>query len=181
MLANAGFEAIATSSGALAATLGRSDGRHEVTRDEHLEHAGLLGRLTGLPVDGDFEDGYGDTPGDVAATVEAAVEFGLAGIGVEDTSGNPDQPIRDFDEAVNRIRSAVDAAKGRIVVTGPPTTSSRGGPISTTPSGVWRPSLRSARMCSTPRTHPTSTRLTRSSPRSRRHRSTSSCHRRTRC
>ncbi|MET8537314.1 isocitrate lyase/phosphoenolpyruvate mutase family protein [Streptomyces sp. NPDC005065] len=76
MLADAGFEAIATSSAALAATLGRSDGRHEVTRGEHLEHARLLGRLTGLPVNGDFEDGYGDTPEDVAATVEAAVEFG---------------------------------------------------------------------------------------------------------
>lgn len=118
MLADAGFEAIATSSAALATTLGRSDGRHEVTRGEHLEHARLLGRLTGLPVNGDFEDGYGDTPEDVAATVEAAVESGLAGIGIEDTSGNPDQPIRDFDEAVTRVRSAVDAAKGRIVVTG---------------------------------------------------------------
>jgi 2-methylisocitrate lyase-like PEP mutase family enzyme len=118
MLADAGFEAIATSSAALATTLGRSDGRHEVTRAEHLEHARLLGRLTGLPVNGDFEDGYGDTPEDVAATVEAAVEAGLAGIGIEDTSGDPDQPIRGFDEAVNRIRAAVEAAKGRIVVTG---------------------------------------------------------------
>ncbi len=118
MLADAGFEAIATSSAALAATLGRSDGRHEVTRGEHLEHARLFGQLTGLPVNGDFEDGYGDTPEDVAATVEAAVASGLAGIGIEDTSGNPDQPIRDFDDAVNRMRSAVNAAKGRIVVTG---------------------------------------------------------------
>jgi len=118
MLADAGFEAIATSSVALAATLGRPDGRHEVTRDEHLEHAGLLGRLTGLPVNGDFEDGYGETPEDVAATVEAAVEYGLAGIGIEDTSGNPERPIRDFDEAVERVRRAVEAAKGRIVVTG---------------------------------------------------------------
>lgn len=118
MLADAGFEAIATSSAALATTLGRSDGRHEVTRGEHLEHARLLGRLAGLPVNGDFEDGYGDTPEDVAATVEAAVGSGLAGIGIEDTSGNPEQPIRHFDEAVTRVRSAVDAAKGRIVVTG---------------------------------------------------------------
>jgi 2-methylisocitrate lyase-like PEP mutase family enzyme len=118
MLADAGFEAIATSSAAIAATLGRLDGRHQVTREEHLEHARLLGRLTGLPVNGDFEDGYGDTPEDVAATVEAAVESGLAGIGVEDTSGDPDMPIRDFDEAVSRVRSAVDASKGRIVVTG---------------------------------------------------------------
>jgi 2-methylisocitrate lyase-like PEP mutase family enzyme len=118
MLADAGFEAIATSSAALAATLGRSDGRHEVTRDEHLDHARLLGRLTGLPVNGDFEDGYGDTPEDVAATVEAAVEFGLAGIGIEDTSGDPGHPIRGFDDAASRMRSAVGAARGRIVVTG---------------------------------------------------------------
>ncbi|WP_413798324.1 isocitrate lyase/PEP mutase family protein [Streptomyces iranensis] len=118
MLADAGFEAIATSSAALAATLGRSDGRHEVTHREHLDHARLFGRLTGLPVNGDFEDGYGDTPEDVAATVEAAAAAGLAGIGIEDTSGNPGQPIRDFDDAVNRMRSAVNASRGRIVVTG---------------------------------------------------------------
>lgn len=118
ILADAGFEAIATSSAALAATLGRSDGRHEVTRGEHLEHARLLGRLSRLPVNGDFEDGYGDTPEDVAATVEAAVEFGLAGIGIEDTSGDPGHPIREFDDAVNRVRRAVGAARGRIVVTG---------------------------------------------------------------
>jgi 2-methylisocitrate lyase-like PEP mutase family enzyme len=118
VLADAGFEAIGTSSAAFATTLGRLDGRHAVTREEHLEHARLLGRLTGLPVNGDFEDGYGDSPEDVAATVEAAVEAGLAGIGIEDTSGDPDRPIRGFDEAVERVRSAVDAAKGRIVVTG---------------------------------------------------------------
>lgn len=118
LLADAGFEAVATSSGALAATLGRPDGKHEVSRDEHLEHARLLGRLTGLPVNGDFEDGYGDTPEAVAATVEAAVEHGLAGIGIEDTTGDPVRPIRDFDDAVDRVRAAVAAAKRRIVVTG---------------------------------------------------------------
>src|SRR3954454_23808455 len=47
VLADAGFEAIGTSSAALAATLGRVDGRHSVTREEHLDHAQLLGRLTG--------------------------------------------------------------------------------------------------------------------------------------
>jgi 2-methylisocitrate lyase-like PEP mutase family enzyme len=118
VLADAGFEAIATSSAALAATLGRPDGRHEVSRGEHLEHAGLLGRLTGLPVNGDFEDGYGATREAVAATVESAIEQGLAGIGIEDTSGDPDRPIRDFDDAVDRVRFAVAAAKQRIVVTG---------------------------------------------------------------
>jgi 2-methylisocitrate lyase-like PEP mutase family enzyme len=118
VLADAGFEAIATSSAALAATLGRPDGRHEVNRGEHLEHAGLLGRLTGLPVNGDLEDGYGATREAVAATVEAAIKQGLAGIGIEDTSGDPDRPIRDFDDAVDRVRFAVAAAKQRIVVTG---------------------------------------------------------------
>ncbi|NEN07833.1 isocitrate lyase/phosphoenolpyruvate mutase family protein [Diaminobutyricibacter tongyongensis] len=118
LLAASGFEAIATSSYALAASLGRQDGRHQVTRDEHLAHAGLLARVTGLPVNGDFEDGYGETPEDVAATVNAAIEQGLAGIGIEDTSGDPDRPIRDFDEAVARVRAATAAGKGRIVVTG---------------------------------------------------------------
>lgn len=118
ILADAGFEAIATSSAALAGTLGLADGVHEITRDVHLEHARLLGTVSGLPVNGDFEDGYGESPEDVATTVAAAVEYGLAGIGIEDTSGDPDQPIRDFDDAVNRVRSAVEAAKQRIVVTG---------------------------------------------------------------
>jgi 2-methylisocitrate lyase-like PEP mutase family enzyme len=118
VLADAGFEAIGTSSAALAATLGRVDGRHSVTRQEHLDHAQLLGRLTGLPVNGDFEDGYGATSEDVAATVDSAVAHGLAGIGIEDTTGNPDDPIRGFDDAVDRVRSAVAASKGRIVITG---------------------------------------------------------------
>lgn len=118
LLKEAGFEAIGTSSAALAASLGRIDGRHAVSRDEHLDHATLLGDITGLPVNGDFEDGYGDTPGDVAATVEAAIGAGLAGIGVEDTSADPEAPIRDFDDAVARVAAAARVAKGRIVLTG---------------------------------------------------------------
>src|ERR1700754_848390 len=117
LLADAGFEAIGTSSAAFAATLGRIDGRHAVGREEHLEHAKLLGRLTGLPINGDFEDGYGQTSRDVAATVEAAVDAGLAGIGIEDTTGNTQQPIRPFDEGGDRVRHAVTAAQGRIVAT----------------------------------------------------------------
>ena len=104
--------------GALAFSLGRADGAHEVTREEHLEHAELLHSASGLPVNGDFEDGYGDTPEAVGATVEAAISAGLAGIGIEDTSANPEAPIRSFDEAVARVNAAVVAANGRIVVTG---------------------------------------------------------------
>jgi len=118
LLKEAGFEAVGTSSAALAASLGRIDGRHAVSRDEHLANAVLIGDITGLPVNGDFEDGYGDTPADVAATVEAAIGAGLAGIGVEDTSGDPDAPIRDFDAAVARVAAAARVAKGRIVLTG---------------------------------------------------------------
>jgi 2-methylisocitrate lyase-like PEP mutase family enzyme len=118
ILKNAGFAALGTSSAALAASLGRRDGRHAVGADEHLAHAKLLSEISGLPVNGDLEDGYGATPDDVAATVRAAVEAGLAGIGVEDTSGDPANPIRDFDDAVARVRAAAQAARGRIVLTG---------------------------------------------------------------
>jgi 2-methylisocitrate lyase-like PEP mutase family enzyme len=118
ILKNAGFRALATSSAALAATLGRRDGRHAITAAEHLAHAKLLIGASGLPVNGDFEDGYGQTPDDVAATIHSAIEAGLAGIGVEDTSANPTNPIRDFDDAVARVRAAADAARGRIVLTG---------------------------------------------------------------
>jgi 2-methylisocitrate lyase-like PEP mutase family enzyme len=118
LLKNAGFQALGTSSAALALSLGRLDGRHAISREEHLAHAALLNSVSGLPINGDFEDGYGETPGDVAATVEAAIASGLAGIGIEDTSGNPDKPIRGFDEAVARVAAAAKVAKGRIVLTG---------------------------------------------------------------
>jgi 2-methylisocitrate lyase-like PEP mutase family enzyme len=118
LLRAAGFEAIGTSSAAIASALGRLDGRHAVSRDEHLANAELLGRLTDLPINGDFEDGYGDTPDDVATTVERSIAAGLAGIGIEDTSGDPARPIRDFDDAVARVRAAARVARGRIVLTG---------------------------------------------------------------
>src|ERR1700755_536905 len=76
LLKEAGFEAIGTSSAAIASALGRLDGRHAVTREEHLANAALIGGLTDLPVNGDFEDGYGQDPDDVAATVELAIAAG---------------------------------------------------------------------------------------------------------
>jgi len=118
LLKAAGFEALGTSSAAIASAMGRLDGRHAVSREEHIANAQLIGRLTGLPVNGDFEDGYGATPRDVATTVEAAIAAGLAGIGIEDTSGDPSNPIRKFDDAVERVRHAAKVAKGKIVLTG---------------------------------------------------------------
>jgi 2-methylisocitrate lyase-like PEP mutase family enzyme len=118
LLKQAGFEALGTSSAALASALGRLDGRHAVSREEHLANARLMGALTDLPVNGDFEDGYGASPSEVALTVEAAIAAGLAGIGIEDTTGDPSKPIREFDDAVARVRHAAKAAKGRIVLTG---------------------------------------------------------------
>jgi 2-methylisocitrate lyase-like PEP mutase family enzyme len=118
LLKQAGFQALGTSSAALASALGRLDGRHAVTREEHIANARLIGRLTDLPVNGDFEDGYGTSPQDVAVTVEASIAAGLAGIGIEDTSGNPSNPIREFDDAVERVRQAAKTAKGRILLTG---------------------------------------------------------------
>jgi hypothetical protein len=115
LLKQAGFQALGTSSAALASALGRLDGRHAISREEHLANARLLGGLTGLPINGDFEDRYGENPADVAATVEVAIASGLAGIGIEDTTGDPSYPIRDFDDAVER---AAKAAKGRILLTG---------------------------------------------------------------
>ena len=118
MLKEAGFEALGTSSAALASAMGRIDGRHAVSREEHIANAKLIGELTGLPVNGDFEDGYGATARDVASTVEAAIDAGLAGIGIEDTTADPSNPIRKFDDAVERMRYAAKASKGRIVLTG---------------------------------------------------------------
>ena len=78
----------------------------------------MLGTLTGLPVNADLEDGFGPEPEDCAATVKAAIAAGMAGVGIEDTTANPDKPIHDFDHAVARIRLAARTAKGRILLTG---------------------------------------------------------------
>ena len=118
LMRQAGFEALGTSSAAIALALGRQDGRHAVSLAHHLENAELIGRLTGLPVNGDLEDGFGPEPSDVAATVEAAIEAGLAGVGIEDTTADPDMPIHDFEQAVARVRAGAKVARGRILLTG---------------------------------------------------------------
>jgi 2-methylisocitrate lyase-like PEP mutase family enzyme len=118
LLKRSGFEALGSSSLALAFSLGRQDGRHAVSRAEAIAHAVLLGRVSDLPVNGDLEDGFGAEPEACAATVKAAIDAGLAGLGIEDTTGDPNRPIHDFDAAVARVRAAAAAARGRIVLTG---------------------------------------------------------------
>lgn len=118
LLKQAGFLALGSSSAAIAFSLGRLDGAHRVRVVEALENAALLSRLTGLPVNADLEDGFGPAPEDCAAAVESAIAAGMAGVGIEDTTANPENPIHDFDSAVERIRHAARAAKGRILLTG---------------------------------------------------------------
>ena len=118
LLARAGFEALGSTSLGFAFSLGRQDGLHAVTREEAVAHAAFLARVSGLPVNGDLEDGFGADPQDCAATVRAAIEAGLAGLGIEDTTADPAHPLHDFDDAVARVRAAAQAASGRVVLTG---------------------------------------------------------------
>lgn len=109
VLAALGAQALATSSGAHAFTLGRPD-QGTITRDEALAHAEDFISATGLPVSGDFENGFGDAPETVAETVRLSAEAGLAGISIEDTA-LPGNLAYDFDLAVERIRAASAAAR----------------------------------------------------------------------
>ncbi|WP_137112223.1 oxaloacetate decarboxylase [Rhodobacter sp. SY28-1] len=110
MMAALGAKALTTSSAAHAFTLGRPD-LGGVTRDEALAHAADLIAATNLPVSGDFENGFGDSPDAVAETVRLAGEVGLSGISVEDTQMVPGNPAYAFDLAVERIRAGVAAAR----------------------------------------------------------------------
>src|SRR5687768_14427760 len=109
VLAQLGFEALATSSGASAAVLGRRDG--ELTRDEALAHARAIVAATELPVAADLENGFGDTPADAALTIRLAGEAGLVGGSIEDASGDRDHPIYDLGHAAERVAAAVEAAR----------------------------------------------------------------------
>ena len=108
MLVALGAKAIATSSAAHGFTLGLPDGT--VTRDLALSHAETLVAAVNVPVQGDFENGWGDDPDTVAETVRLAAEIGLAGICIEDTV-LPGQTPYDRALAVERIRAAAAAAR----------------------------------------------------------------------
>ena len=109
LLAAEGFGALATSSAAHAATLGRRDGG--VTRDEALAHARLIVDAVDVPVAADLENGFGAAPEFVAETVRLAAATGLVGCSIEDATGDPASPVFDLEFAICRIAAAVEAAR----------------------------------------------------------------------
>lgn len=109
MLAQLGFKALATSSGAMAATFGRRDGK--VTRDEALAHCRTIVDATDLPVAADLEKGFADAPEEVAQTIRMAVDVGLVGASIEDATGDPANPIYEIKLASERIAAAARAAR----------------------------------------------------------------------
>jgi 2-methylisocitrate lyase-like PEP mutase family enzyme len=108
LLADLGFEAIATSSAALAWTKARPDVVGAVTRDDAIAHARLLGEAARLPVNGDFESGYGGTPAEVAETVRRAIHAGVAGCSIEDQDQDAGG-LYPLDEALRRFSAAKEA------------------------------------------------------------------------
>lgn len=102
-----GFKALATTSAGHAHSLGYSDG--DVTRDMVLAHCREIAQAADVPVNADFEGGYADDPDEVAANVRLCVDTGVAGLSIEDFTGNDADPLYDFDLAVKRVRAARDA------------------------------------------------------------------------
>ncbi|MDX6246808.1 MAG: hypothetical protein QOF10_168 [Kribbellaceae bacterium] len=119
ILADAGFAAIATTSAGIAFSLGKGDhtlpdGAPSVSREQMFERIQQLVDVSAVPVNGDLEDGYGESPEEVAATIQLAVEAGLAGGNIEDYDGR-----NLYDEAlsVERIVAAREAAGPDFVLT----------------------------------------------------------------
>ena len=114
-----GFKALATTSAGLAWTLGRRD--THVTLEEALAHLRLVAGAVAVPVNADFEGGYAVEPDGVAANVKRAAETGIAGLSIEDSSGDADEPLFELELAVARVaaaRRAIDESGTGIVLTG---------------------------------------------------------------
>jgi len=109
ILTGLGFEALATSSAASAAALGRRDGK--LSREEALAHGRAIVLATNLPVAADLEQGFSHAPEGVAETVRLAGEAGLVGCSIEDATGDKDKPLYDIQLAAERIQAAAKAAR----------------------------------------------------------------------
>ena len=118
LLAQLGFKALATTSSGFAWSLGRRD-RH-ITLDDSLGHLRAMSASVDIPVSADFEGAFAVEPADVAANVTRAAATGVAGLSVEDSTGDASKPLFDFDLAVERIRAArraLDEAGGNVLLT----------------------------------------------------------------
>jgi 2-methylisocitrate lyase-like PEP mutase family enzyme len=103
-LQSLGFKALATTSSGFAWSSGRAD--NGVARDAVLAHLAEMVDATDLPVNADFESGYARDAAGVAESVRLAVETGVAGLSIEDSTGDHAKPLHDIDVAVDRIRAA---------------------------------------------------------------------------
>ncbi len=103
-LQHLGFKALASTSSGLAWSLGRAD--NTITRDMALTHLAALVEATDIPVNADFENGFAHDPQGVAQSVMLAVQAGVAGLSIEDSTGDPAKPLYDHDVAVARLRAA---------------------------------------------------------------------------
>lgn len=111
LLENVCFRGLATTSAGLAFSLGRRDGDGAVTADETFRHVQEIVEATRLPVSADLENGFGESPEQVAETIRRAGAVGLAGASIEDATYRPDDPILERSLAVERVHAAVEAAR----------------------------------------------------------------------
>jgi 2-methylisocitrate lyase-like PEP mutase family enzyme len=114
-----GFKALATTSSGFAWSHGHPDGG--MSRDRVLDHLTDMVEATDLPINADFESGFAPDPAGVAESVRLAVESGVAGLSIEDSTGDASQPLYEVDAAVERIRAArkaIDKAGGDTLLVG---------------------------------------------------------------
>ena len=120
-LQHLGFKALATTSAGFAFSRGLPDAVASITCDNMLAHIREIVASTSLPVNADFQNGYADSPEGVAANVGLCVATGVAGLSIEDATGNKTEPLYEAGLAVDRIkaaRSAIDASGIPVVLTG---------------------------------------------------------------
>ena len=110
ILEECGHPAIATSSAAVAFSLGYPDGQR-ISRDEMLEVAGRIARAVEIPVTADLEAGYGTTVKDMVETVKAAIAAGVIGMNLEDITGDDESSFVDLPLQVEKIRAICETAK----------------------------------------------------------------------
>jgi 2-methylisocitrate lyase-like PEP mutase family enzyme len=111
LLAQLGFAALATTSSGFAWSIGRRD--NHVTREQALAHFQQIASSVDVPVSADFEGGFAREPADVAANVSAVTSTGVAGLSIEDSTGDASEPLYEFQLAVERIRAAREALDAR--------------------------------------------------------------------